>query len=101
MPTSLDYLFAAFDQSTESQCFATVTQAIERHRLRIYSVGSNQLTHDYEMKNGESITSLAWGHVLVNQSEDSKVSSQYILIHPSTHLWSIFNKEEAGQKSKS
>jgi hypothetical protein len=85
MPASLDYLFAAFDQSTDSQCFATVTQAIERHRLRIYSVGSNQLTHDYELKNGESITSLTWGHVVANQPEDSKVSSQGIPFHPLTH----------------
>ncbi|KAI8339981.1 WD40-repeat-containing domain protein [Chlamydoabsidia padenii] len=72
MSTPSDYLFAAFDQNTETQYFATVTQSIERHRLRIYSVESNKLTHDYELKNGESVTSLSWGHVLVNQPEDLK-----------------------------
>ncbi|ORZ19539.1 WD40-repeat-containing domain protein [Absidia repens] len=71
-----DFLFASFDHGLESEYFATVTEGIDRDRLRLYGVGSGQMTHDHDLESKESISCLSWGTMVTNAQQERIESSK-------------------------
>jgi hypothetical protein len=69
-----DALLSAFSRPDPTY-FALVTLAVDCHRMRVFDTETGLLKCDYRSENGEKLTSLSWGEVIVGNTTTTSSGS--------------------------